>query len=180
MKSIENMIPWTVLGSALSQNFSEFLRLAGYMKVFHLSINLFLSGFYFKNINERGLNSFIISEYCHIRLWKMRKIDAKIHIIWRGQFTFISGQIFIAYELQTSETEFWSRIVILTAIFVCSALFGYWVHMAIQLEKARFLVHLNESIELIDFNYTRYVMNKDNITDAQFNEISQGPDHLKK
>ena len=52
--------------------------------------------------------------------------------------------------------------------------------MAIQIEKARFLVHLNESIEFNDFNYTRYVMNKDNITDAQFNEISQGLDHLKK
>ena len=32
---------------------------------------------------------------------------------------------------------------------------------------------------LNDFNFTRYIMNKNNITDAQYETISQGPDHVK-
>ena len=32
---------------------------------------------------------------------------------------------------------------------------------------------------LNDFNFTRYIMNENNITDAQYKAISQGPDHLE-
>ena len=48
--------------------------------------------------------------------------------------------------------------------------------MAVKIEKKKFFIALNFN-DFNDFNFTRYVMNEDNITDAQYNEISQGLDH---
>ena len=45
--------------------------------------------------------------------------------------------------------------------------------MAVKIDREKFF-YFNE---FNDFNLTRYVMNEDNITDAQYNEISQGLDH---
>ena len=48
--------------------------------------------------------------------------------------------------------------------------------MAVQIKREKFFGELNFN-EFNDFNLTRYVMKEDNITDAQYNEISQGLDH---
>lgn len=68
------------------------------------------------------------------------------------------------------------RKVVFSAILACFALFGYWFYVAVEMERAKFFSELNFN-EFNDFNLTRYVMIGDNITDAQYNEISQGLDH---
>ena len=56
-------------------------------------------------------------------------------------------------------------------------MFGCWVYVAIQNAKEKYFEENFKNFT--DFNFTRYIMNEDNITDAQYKEISKGLDHWK-
>ena len=101
---------------------------------------------------------------------KMRIANEKNHIILRGQRS--SSTL-----VNLSKKWRWPKKVIFSGIVVCFAMFGCWVFVAIHNAKAKYF---EENLKnFTDFNFTRYIMNEDNITDAQYKEISKGLDHWK-